>query len=322
MDEQTASLIESHIAMQNVTVIGAGVIGISWIALFLARGLRVVVYDNAPNIEQRVISSIQAILPNIETVELPVSSLLKRLSFETDLARAVMSADVIQENGPDKINFKRKLWIEIERYAPQHALFLSSSSGIPTRIQASGMQRPGRLLIGHPFNPPHLIPLVEVVPHKRALPETTQRALSFYRMIGKQPILLRKEVPGFVANRLQAALMREALLLVKWDVVTVDELDEIVTRSLGLRWATGGPFVSFHMGGGPKGFTGFIDHFSWGMQLLWLQSKFSPVFFSTELKEKLLNQISASFGKKSLTELEADRDRCIIALQRTLDKVK
>ena len=305
----------------NVTVIGAGVIGMSWTALFLAQGLNVVVHDVAPDAEARVRQGIETLMPTLAAMGLPTEFLFGRLSFEPMLAKAVANADFVQENGPDRIAFKRSLWAEVEQHAPAHALFLSSSSGIPTRQQAKDMREPGRLLIGHPFNPPHLIPLVEVVAHARTRPEDVQRVMAFYRLVGKKPMLLRKEVPGFVANRLQSALLREAVLMVKWGVVTVDELDDIVTTSIGLRWATGGPFRSFHMGGGPTGFAGFLKHFARGVQLLWLHSKFSPVRFSRGMNEKLLAQVGESFGRVPMAELEAERDQRQLALLRELHGV-
>ena len=315
-----SDLADQDTRMRNVTVIGAGVIGISWTALFLAQGLNVIVHDVAEDSEARVKKGIEALKPSLVALGLPVGDLFRALRFEPELAKAVATADVVQECAPDRVAIKRKLWPEVERYAPQHALLLSSTSGIPTKQQAKHMQNPGRLLIGHPFNPPHVIPLVEVVPHARSTPQDAERTMAFYRTVGKKPILLRKEVPGFVANRLQAALLREALLLVRWGVVTVDELDDIVTSSIGLRWATGGPFLSHHLGGGPTGFAGFIKHFSRGLQLLWLHSKISLVRFSPALNEKLLQQIADSFGKTPMAELEAERDGRQLAVLRALGR--
>jgi len=306
-------------SVRNVTVIGAGMIGSSWTALFLAHGFSVVVHDVADDAEVRVRRAIEALKPSLAALGLPVGNLLRNLRFEPDLAAAVANADLVQENLPDRIAFKRKLWPKVELYAPQQALLLSSSSGIPTKQQAKDMKNPGRLLIGHPMNPPHLIPLVEVVAQAHAVSGDVERAMAFYRAVGKKPLLLRREVPGFVANRLQAALFREALLMVRWGVVTVDELDEVVTNSIGLRWATGGPFLSFHLGGGPTGFAGFINNFARGLHLLWLHSRLSLVRFTPSLNEKLLQQVSESFGKLPMAELEAERDGRQLAVLRALE---
>ena len=180
------------------------------------------------------------------------------------------------------------------------------------------MKHPERVIIGHPFNPPHLIPLVEVVGGKHTPTALIRQAMDFYTSVGKTPVQLHKEVPGFVANRLQAALMREATLMVKWGVVDVNELDTIVTQSIGQRWAINGPFKSFHLGGGRGGFRHFLDQFARGLQLLWIHSWGSPVFFSKGVKKKLLEQIDASFGKESIQDLEKQRDQQQIALLKSL----
>jgi ketoreductase RED1 len=152
------------------------------------------------------------------------------------------------------------LFSRIERAAPADALLLSSTSGIRATDIAGALQQPGRLVLGHPFNPPHLVPLVEVVRGEQTDPEAVRRAVDFYTALGKKPRVLRKEVPGFVANRLQSALFREAINLFVQGVVTEEELDEIVTSSIGLRWAVAGPFRSFHLGGGPGGLPAFLQH--------------------------------------------------------------
>lgn len=302
---------------RHLTVIGAGVIGVSWVALFLAKGFKVVLHDVHINRFEQALAQLEDIRPSLMKLDLNFE--IQDLRFEIDLKEAVRNASIIQECGPDRIQFKADLWAEVERFSPPDALFLSSSSGIPTRYQARKMQSPGRLMIGHPFNPPHLIPLVEVVGHKLSSVEQVQRAMEFYRQVGKRPVLLHKEVPGFVANRLQSALLRESMLMVKWGVVNVDELDEIVTQSIGLRWSTGGPFRSFHLGGGAGGFRHFIDHFSRGVQLLWLHSKFSPLRFSKSLTQKILGQIDSSFGSIPLNQLERERDCKQVAVIKALE---
>ncbi|MDX1496822.1 MAG: 3-hydroxyacyl-CoA dehydrogenase NAD-binding domain-containing protein [Salinisphaeraceae bacterium] len=306
--------------IENVTVIGAGVIGISFAALYLAHGFQVVVHDVADDIEGRVKASIEEIKPSLAAMGLNVEGMESRLSFEADLETAVSRADVIQENGPERIGFKRKLWPQIERFAPAQALLFSSSSGIPIRMQSKGMREPERLMLGHPVNPPHIMPLIEMMANQAAQPALVERAMGFYRSVGKKPILLRKELPGFAVNRLQTAFLREAILLVRWGVVTVDEVDDIVTHSLGLRWATGGPFLSFHMGGGPTGFAGFLKHFATGVQLLWLHSKFTINLLTPSMRRKLLTQIESAYGGSTIKELEALRNGRQIAVLQALEK--
>ncbi len=302
----------------RIAVIGGGVIGKSWTALFLAGGHQVFVYDVAPDAEERVREGIASITPSLAALGYRTASLTDCLRFSSDLAAAVRDADIVQESGPDRLALKRALWRDVERHARPDALLLSSSSGIKATWQAAGMRYPARMLIGHPFNPPHLIPLVEVVPGRRTSAQAVEEAVAFYRSLGKHAVVIRREVPGFVANRLQAALFRESVSLVKSGVVTVAELDDIVTHSIGLRWAIGGPFVSFHVGGGPSGFSGFLRQFATGMQLFWLQFQLTPVFLSRSVRKIILAQIGASFGRTPIPELEAHRDSRQIAALKAL----
>jgi ketoreductase RED1 len=202
-----AAVLERY---RNVAVIGAGVIGSSWTALFLAHGLQVVVNDPRADIEAVVKGDLVKIAPTLRALGLPSEGLEQQLRFEPDLARAVTGADLVQENGPEKPEWKQQLWASVEKSVPAHALLLSSSSARPATEQGREMKDPSRLLVGHPFNPPHLIPLVEVVPGERTDPTAIADAVAFYAALGKVPRVLKKEIQGFVANRLQRAIMREA----------------------------------------------------------------------------------------------------------------
>ena len=317
-----ASMVDSAVLLdryRNVCVIGAGVIGASWTALFLAHGLNVVVNDPQPDIETMVKAALSKIAPTLHALGLPHQSLDRNLRFETDLDRAVATADLVQENGPERPEWKQQLWARIEPAVPNHALLLSSSSARPATEQGREMKDASRLLVGHPFNPPHLIPLVEVVPGERTDPKAVEEAVAFYEALGKVPRVLKKEIQGFVANRLQRAIMREACYLVQEGVVTVDELDDIVTSSIGLRWAVNGPFSSFHMGGGPKGLESFFQHLGKNMAASF------KVIPSVELDEKLqrriVEQAAASFGRTPIPEMERKRDDAQVALLRTLSSL-
>jgi ketoreductase RED1 len=317
-----ASMVDSAVLLdryRNVCVIGAGVIGASWTALFLAHGLNVVVNDPQPDIETMVKAALSKIAPTLHALGLPHQSLDRNLRFETDLDRAVAAADLVQENGPERPEWKQQLWARIEPAVPNHALLLSSSSARPATEQGREMKDASRLLVGHPFNPPHLIPLVEVIPGERTDPKAVEEAVAFYEALGKVPRVLKKEIQGFVANRLQRAIMREACYLVQEGVVTVDELDDIVTSSIGLRWAVNGPFSSFHMGGGPKGLESFFQHLGKNMAASF------KVIPSVELDEKLqrriVEQAAASFGRTPIPEMERKRDDAQVALLRTLSSL-
>jgi ketoreductase RED1 len=226
-------------------------------------GLRVTVSDPRPDIEPVVRAGLRAVAPTLGELGLNVTGLVEdtgALVFESDVAAAVADADIVQENVPERLDLKQRVWAAVEAAAPGDALFASASSVFLATAISERMRRPERLVIGHPFNPPHLVPLVEVVPGARTDPAVVERAVAFYRPMGKRPQLVKKEVPGFVANRLQAALFREAVHLVREGVVTEQELDDIVTSSIGMRWAVAGPFESFHLGGGPGGLPAFLEH--------------------------------------------------------------
>lgn len=300
----------------NVCVIGAGVIGASWAALFLAHGLNVVINDPQPDIEAVVKAALIKIAPTLLKLGLSHEGLERNLRFEPDLTRAVAGADLVQENGPEKPEWKQQLWTRIEPAVPKHALLLSSSSARPATEQAQEMKDASRLLVGHPFNPPHLIPLVEVVPGDRTDPAATADAVAFYEALGKVPHVLKKEIQGFVANRLQRAIMREACYLVQEGVVAVDELDDIVTSSIGLRWAVNGPFSSFHMGGGPNGLESFFQHLGKNMAASF---KMIPqVDLDEALQRRIIDQAAASFGRTPIPQMERARDDTQVALLHVL----
>ena len=312
------SLKQESAPAKTVAVIGAGVIGASWAALFASHGLKVVVNDPRPDIESIVLADLQKIAPTLHALGLPSEGLEQHLSFEPELEPAVANADVVQENGPERIEFKQALWVRIERAAPRHALLLSSSSAKTATEQSRDMVDASRLLVGHPFNPPHLIPLVEVVPGERTDPAAVAQAVAFYRSVGKVPMVLRKEISGFVANRLQRAIFRESCYLVQQGVVTADELDDIVTHSVGLRWAVNGPFSSFHMGGGPGGFEAFFKQFAPGMGAAW--KNMPAMTLDEDLQRLIIGQAAASFGKTPFEQLERERDDKQVALLRALHK--
>jgi ketoreductase RED1 len=304
---------------RKTTIIGAGVIGASWTALFLAHGLDVVVNDPRPDVEAFVRDYIHNNLATLEALGLPTTNLEAKLRFEADLERAVAGADLVQENGPERIEFKQDVWARISKVVSDKALLLSSSSARPATEQALNCSRPDRLLVGHPFNPPHLIPLVEVVPGEKTSENAVADAVAFYTALGKVPRVVRKEMPGFVANRLQRAIFRECCYLVIQGVVRVDELDDIVTSSIGLRWAADGPFRSFHLGGGAGGFTSFFKQFGPGLNEAW--KNMAPVDLNEAAQDKIIAQAEASFAARPAEKLESERDAKQLAIIRALKSV-
>ncbi|MER7080647.1 ketoreductase RED1 [Saccharopolyspora kobensis] len=253
----------------KVAVVGAGTIGLSWAALFAANGLEVRITDPREDLADAVRAAMPSLAAGIPGAD--VDELLDHIHLTGDLAEAVTGVDLVQENGPERLEFKQRLFAEIARHAPENAVLASSSSGIIASAIAAEL--PGavaaRLLIAHPFNPPQVVPLVEIVPGERTAEPVVEAAVEFYRALGKTPVRLRKEIPGFVANRLQSAIMQESISLVLRGVVSVEELDTVMKASLGGRYATVGPFESFHLGGGPGGIRHMMAHLGIGMAERW-----------------------------------------------------
>lgn len=248
-------------------MVGAGTIGLGWAALFAARGMRVRVTDPREDLDRTVRESVPVLA---ESLAVPAEQLLDRITT-AEPEDAVDGVDLVQENGPEDLAFKQGLFAQIARTAPEGAVLASSSSGIVASDIAAELpdEVAGRLLVAHPFNPPQVVPLVEVVPGARTDERAVQDALAFYQRLGKTPVRIHKEVSGFVANRLQASVMREAFSLVLDGVVDVEELDTVMKSSLGGRWATVGPFESFHLGGGPGGIRHMLEHLGPGMERRW-----------------------------------------------------
>jgi len=302
----------------NITVIGAGAIGLSWTALFLANGWKVTINDPRADIKTAVKEGLDLMKPSLTSLGYSVSELDKGLSFEADLEKAVKNADNVQENGPENVAFKQDLYGKLDKWTKPAALLLSSSSSITATIFTEKMTKPERALIGHPFNPPHLIPLVEVVPGKKTSHTATLSAMNFYKSLGKKPVLIEKEIAGFVANRLQAALMQESVNLVKLGVINMEGLDLIVSSSIGLRWAAAGPFKTFTLGGGAGGFPHFLQGLGPMLENLW--KDLGECHFDAETTKVLLDQYGASYGKIAITELELQRDRQQLAIMKALSK--
>lgn len=248
----------------NVAVVGAGTIGLAWAALFAHAGLEVRVTDPREDLDEAIDDALPMLAESMPGAQ--AASLRERISATDDLAKAVENAQLVQENGPERLEFKQRLFAEIARHAPADAVLASSSSGIVASAIAAELTEDvaARLLIAHPFNPPQVVPLVEIVPGTTE-EDVVQRAIGFYRDLGKTPVRVHKEVPGFVANRLQSAVMRESVSLVQQGVVSAAELDTVMKASLGGRYATIGPFESFHLGGGPGGIRHMMAHLGVGM---------------------------------------------------------
>src|SRR6266436_132059 len=246
--------------IRRIAIVGTGVIGASWAAEFLARGLDVVATDPAPKAEANLREYIDEAWKDLTSIGLSKGASRDRLRFTTNMKEALSEADLVQENAPERPDFKIKLYAEMEEVAPVDSLFASSSSGITPSVIQSQCKHPERVVVGHPFNPPHIIPLVEVVGGTKTSPDAIRQAMVFYTGIGKKPIYLKKELPGHVGNRLQAALYREVMSLIQQDVLSVEDADVAVSYGPGLRWGVIGPSLQWHLGGGEGGIRHFAEH--------------------------------------------------------------
>jgi 3-hydroxyacyl-CoA dehydrogenase len=298
--------------IRRIAIVGTGVIGASWAALFLAHGLEVIATDPAPNAEENLREYIDNAWPALEQLGLSPGASKERLSFTPKLSDALQGVDLVQENGPERPDFKIKLFAEMDALTPETTILASSSSGIPIGVSQSQCKHPERCVIGHPFNPPHLIPLVEVVGSEKTSSATIERAIAFYASIDKRPIHVRKEVVGHVANRLQAALYREVVYLIEQDVLSVSDADAAVSWGPGLRWGVMGPNLLFHLAGGQNGIHHFMEQFTGPMSTWWKDlgnSEFTP-----EVKEKIVKGVLAEAGDRSIDELAGERDKVLLGL--------
>lgn len=308
--------------IKNVAIIGSGSIGASWAALFLAQGLNVTVYDINSSAEDFLHKLVTSALPTLKALGLlrNPNARAENILFTTDLKAAVQNVDLVQENGPEKLEFKQSLFTDIARLVRDDVIIATSSSGLMCSKIQEGMPadaKPERCVVGHPFNPPHLIPLVEVVGGKLTSKRTVGRTMDFYEKMGKKPVYVQKEVPGHIANRLQAALFREIFSLVDNNVCTVKDIDTAMANGPGLRWGVMGPSALMHLGGGEGGISYMADHLLKPMTTWW--SEEAPNI-TDELKSKWVAGTLDAIDGKNYVELSKQRDEEIVDLLNTRSK--
>ncbi|PRH47750.1 3-hydroxyacyl-CoA dehydrogenase NAD-binding domain-containing protein [Burkholderia multivorans] len=293
--------------IQRIAIVGTGVIGASWTAFYLAKGFDVVATDPAPQADARLRESMAAFLGD------DADAACARLTFDADLVRALDGVDFVQENGPERLDLKRALYRQMDDVLPAHVPIASSSSGLKmSDIQTACEQHPERCLIAHPFNPPHLIPLVELVGGQATDAAVIERAKAFYGALGKVTIVLNKEMAGHVANRLAAALFREVYHLVGEGVVSVADADKAVAWGPGLRWALMGQCLTYHLGGGAGGIAHFLEHLSGPMTSWW--NDLGTPSFDPDVDRKLIDALRTIQGDRSMQALAAERDRLLVEL--------
>jgi 3-hydroxyacyl-CoA dehydrogenase len=274
--------------------------------------LNVVATDPAPNAEANLRSYIDEAWKDLIVIGLSPNASRDHLKFTTDMKQALADADLVQENGPERPDFKVKLFADMDAATPLDSLIASSSSGITPSVMQSKCTHPERVLVGHPFNPPHIIPLVEVVGGAKTSPEAIQRAMAFYASIGKKPIYLRKELPGHVANRLQAALYREMLYLIEQGVLSVEETDVAVCYGPGLRWGVMGQSLQWHLGGGQGGIRHFMDHLMDPLQ--GMMKALGTPNITPELKQTVVDGVMREAGGRSVEQLAQEENQVLIGL--------
>ena len=302
-------------AAPRVAVVGCGVIGAGWAAHFLRMGLDVTAYDPAPGAERRLRDALDRAWPALEQLGLRPGASPDRLRFAAGLAAAVQDADVVQESTPERIDGKVRVFAELDAAAPEDALLASSTSGLTMTAMQAACRRPERTVVGHPFHPPYLIPLVEVVGGARTDPAAVDRLGAFYAAYGKEVVRLRREVPGFIATRLQEALWREMLHMVAEGEATVEEIDRAVVHGPGLRWAVVGPGLTFHLAGGEGGMAHCLDQFGPTLTEPWSRMVAPPL--TDDLRRELIDGAVREAAGRPIAELERARDDALIGLLRT-----
>jgi carnitine 3-dehydrogenase len=300
--------------IRRIAIVGTGVIGASWAAHYLARGFDVVATDPAANAEPNLRKYVGVAWELLMRIGLSPGASRDRLNFTANMKEALSKADFVQENGPERPDFKIKLFADMDEVTPHDSIIASSSSSLMMSVIQSTCKRPERCLIGHPFNPPHIIPLVEVVGGAKTSPAVIEQAMTFYKSIGKKAIHLRKEVPGHVANRLQSALYREVMYLIEQGVLSVADADDAVSWGPGLRWGVMGPSLQFHIGGGAGGIKHFMD------QLMGPMAALFKVLGNPEptptLKQTIIDGVVKEAANRPIDQLAKEENETLLGLLR------
>jgi carnitine 3-dehydrogenase len=296
----------------RIAIVGTGVIGASWAAYYLSRGLDVIATDPAPNAETNLRKYVDDAWELLTKVGVVRGATRERLAFTSQMPRALGEADLVQENAPERPDFKIKLFAQMDEMTPADAILASSSSGITPDVIQSACKRPERVLIGHPFNPPHVVPLVEVVGGAKTSEDSIERAMAFYAEIGKKPIRLHKALPGHVANRLQAALYKEVLYLVQQGVLSVADADIAVCYGPGIRWGVMGQSLQWHLGGGAGGIAHFTEHLMDG--LVGLMKSLGTPEVSPQLKQTIMKGVLEEAGERTVDELARRENEVMVGL--------
>ena len=306
--------------IEKVAVIGTGVIGTGWIIRFLFNKKKINIYD--PNLKQKkfLIKEIKRVKPILKKFYKNKIDIKSQLQFCKTLEEAVKDVDLIQENAPENENLKTKIIKEISLYAKKNSIIASSSSGLlPTKIQAKCIN-PKRVIIAHPFNPVYLLPLVEIVPGKKTDLKIISKAEKFYSSIGMKTLVLKKELPGYLSDRLQESMWRESLHIINEGYASTQDLDDAIIYGPGLRWSLMGTFLTFHLAGGEMGMKHMLEQFGPTLKLPWTKLKAPEL--TESLKNKIIQGTKRQSKNKSIDKLANLRDNFLIDLQNLLTKYK
>ena len=298
--------------IRRVAVIGTGVIGASWASNFLAQGLDVSAFDPAPGWADRLRATVAAQWPVLTSMGLAAGADPGRLLVAETLEGALEGAEFVQENGPERLDAKRALFAAVDAVCPADVVIASSSSTLKVSDVQGGLRHPGRVVLGHPFNPPHLIPLVEVVGGGATDEASIEMAMGFYRQVGKRPIRLKREMLGHVANRLQAALWQEAFNLLIEGVADAADIDTAISHGPGLRWALLGPFLNLHLSGGAGGFAHMLAHLGPPTEAMWRD--LGRVELTPEVSALVARAVAERVGGLDLPAVVAERDAVLVGL--------
>lgn len=305
--------------VRTVAAVGAGVIGAGWVAAFLGSGRSVRLYDSAPDAGERTRAHVAAAWPQMAELYLAQASddWSRRLTVHDRLEDAVSGADFVQESTPERADVKRALFEDLDRLVPDQVLVASSTSSLPISTLQADLAGAHRFVLGHPFNPVHLLPLVEVGGGDDTTAEAISTALRLYETMGKQPIHLKREVFGHIVNRLTSAMFREAVRLVAEDYATIADIDRAISHGPALKWAIQGQFTTFHTSGGAGGLAEFLPKFSDGIVQRW-STMTDPPLTDAALQRKLVAQMAEAVGDRSVAEIAAHQDEMLMEMLKLL----
>ncbi len=309
--------------MKTITTIGiagTGLIGAGWAARALHRGIDVIAYDVSPAAEAKLKAQIKTAWPSLDALRGKPKKKGK-LTFTTDLAKMAAKAEFIHEAAPEREDLKIKLFRDLDAVAGPNVVLSSSSSGfLPTRLQSQCARHPERVVVGHPFNPVFLLPLVELVPGKQTSAAALDSAHAYFETVGMQVLRLKKEIEGYICDRLQEALWREALHILDKDIASTGDIDDSIIYSAGMRWAFMGSFLTYHVGGGPGGMRDFIKQFDPTLELPWTDLKFPK--WNDALEKRLIDGTDAQAAGRSVAQIEAKRNAVLVDMMKLFKKHK